>query len=134
MKTAIKLETAKLANKKGCYVTSQFAYIRGELKDKSKTSSKLTMWHAPFQNDVVDELRSKFNIHISTHYSMYEQDGKLHHEHSAVISDFNTIESKIAFVDIITYQPKHVLVKSFVSHEDLVELAIVEGLKMIQAD
>lgn len=134
MKKPIELETAKLANKKRCHVSSSFAYIRGELKDLSKTTSKALMWHAPFQHDMVDELRSKFNIHISTHFGMYEQDGKLHHEHSALISDFNTIESKDEFIDIITYRPKFTHVKSFVSHEDVVEQAIVEGLKMIKAD
>jgi hypothetical protein len=134
MKKPIELETAKLANKKRCYVSSSFAYIRGELKDLKKTASKALMWHAPFQPDMVDELRSKFNIHISTHYSMYEQDGKLHCEHSALISDYNTIESKDEFIDIITYRPKFTHVKSFVSYEDVVERAIVEGLKMIKVD
>ena len=132
MKKPIELETAKLANKKRMsWVPSDFAYMQGKLIDKRKSNSDSTMWHAPYQMDVVDCLREKHNIHISSHYSMYEQDGKLHREHSAMVSNFNQIDSIQALNDITVYHPKQELVKSFESHEHALELAIIEGLKMI---
>jgi len=134
MKKPIELETAKLANKKKCWVPSDFAYMRGKLVDKRESSSKSSMWHAPYQMDVVDCLREDHNIHISSHYSMYEQDGKLHREYSAMVSDFNQIDSIQALNDITVYHPKQELVKSFESHEHALELAIIEGLKMIAND
>lgn len=134
MKKPIELETAKLANKKKCWILSDFAYTRGKLIDKRKSNSKSSVWHAPYQIDVVDWLREEHNIHISSHYSMYEQDGKLHREHSAMVSDFNSIDSKQLFADITAYHPKQNLVKSFEGHEHALELAIIEGLKMVAND